>query len=181
VILKERSTSTGQEGAMTDEVLTVTRALGHATTQNGRTLADLNGETPLLLVCLSDTWTPFARDALAKLRGLEAQVEREGGRVVLVHAEPPGSLESIVRDFRLEGVDRVHDPGRWLLRALRFWRGGAPAASRARDGVGIGGPVQDPGIFLVHRGEIVEEYPHSVVFGRRGGDASAARRTPSPS
>jgi|GEM_PF-6985496 len=167
----------------TDELLTVERALEHAHTQHGRSLAEMNHETPLLVVCLMETGTPFARDALAKMRAVEAQVEREGARLVLVHGEPRGDVATLVSDFLLQGVDRVADPGGWMLRAFRFWHG-QPASMLARSATGISSGVGEPaagaGIFLVHRGAVVEEYPHSVVFGRRGGGAPATRRMPSP-
>jgi hypothetical protein len=167
----------------TDEILTVERALEHARTQHGRSLAELNREMPLLIVCLMETGSPFARDALAKMRAVEAQLEREGARLILVYGDVDGDVATLVSDFRLQGVDRVEDPGGWMLRALRVWHG-QPATVRIRLGAGrspwVGEPAADAGIFLVHRGAVVEEYPHSAVFGRRGGGGSSARRIPSP-
>jgi thiol-disulfide isomerase/thioredoxin len=174
------------------QYLDVSRALHHAYTQHGTTLAAMSREDPLLIVFLRHFGCPFCRETIADVAQVHAQLAEEGARIAFVHMASEPEAEQFLRGYGMGDAARVSDPGQWLYRAFCLRRGGpldliGPGvwkrgleALRGGHGFGlpVGDPLQMPGIFLVYREEIVQEYRHKTAGDRPDYLWLAARPVP---
>jgi hypothetical protein len=107
----------------------------------------------------------------------------------VVHQGSEEEGRAFLADFGLGHIVQVSDPGRRLYRAFHLRRGGlreilAPpvmlrSAGSVLAGNGFGRPVGDarqmPGVFVVHRGAVVEEFRHRTIADRPDYAAMARR------
>lgn len=120
-------------------------ALETACTQDGISLKTLSGMSDVLLVLLPEVRGRRGQGMLKALAAVRGDVERAGIRVALVHFDDAkGALEP----FDLAYVARIHDPERALYAFLGL--GSSPHGLLRRES-------QDPGAFLLRKGEIVRE------------------------
>jgi thiol-disulfide isomerase/thioredoxin len=178
---------------VTDQILDVSQALRHAYTQHGSPLSEMSHEAPLLVVFLRHFGCPFCRETLADVARLRMQLADEGAEVVFVHMATDQEAAVFLRDYGMPDAARVSDPGQWLYRAFclrrggpmelmgpRVWKRGLEALRGGHGfGLPIGDPLQMPGIFLVYREEIVQEYRHKTAGDRPDYLRLAARPVPS--
>ena len=150
-------------------------------TSDGRTLADLSRDRPVLLVCLRHLGCTFARQALADLREQRQAIEQSGVRVVLAHLEDDAVAAPVFARYGLEDLAHVSDPGahvyescgltrggaRQLFAPRVFWRG-LRAALLERHGAGLSGADvrRMPGAFLIDHGRIVRAFRHATSSDR---------------
>lgn len=151
----------------------LTEALRHPLDQGG-TLAERSAERPLLLVFLRHFGCTFCKEALADLAAARGAIEAGGTALVLVHLARPEQARPHLERYGLGGCLTVADPGQELYRAFRLRRGhlgqllGWDVIRRGFEAMGAGhgvGPLlgdglQLPGVFLVWRGEVVQEFRH---------------------
>jgi hypothetical protein len=117
---------------------------------------------------------------VSDLRERRAKIEALGTRIVLVHLASEGDAAKFFADAGLADLARVSDPTNELYSALElrsggplalfgprvWWRGFRAGAPRWLGGAGHGvgrpqgDPLQMPGTFLIHRGEIVRAHRH---------------------
>lgn len=150
-------------------------------TSDGRTVADLSRDRPVLLVCLRHLGCTFSRQALADLRDQRHGIERSGTRLVLVHLEPDDVAAPVLARYGLADLPHISDPeahvyeccglerggARQLCTPRVFWRG-FRAALLDRHGAGWSGADvrRMPGTFLIERGRIVRAFRHATSSDR---------------
>jgi hypothetical protein len=167
---------------MSGQLLQVSWALSQARTQHGFSLGELSLVTPVLIAFLDHFDSPICRETVVDISQIRTPLETEGARIALVHRGGESDAKEYLRGFGLDRLARVSDPDRWLHRAVCLRRGGPLEwlASRGWEqglealppepapGVGIGDPQRMPGIFLVFKEQVVEEYRHKVTGNRSG-------------
>lgn len=155
-------------------------ALAAALTSTGQSVLEMSEVGPVMLVFLRHTGCPFCREALDDVKRGRAEIERRT-RVVFVHQAPEDEANAAFFDAAGVGdVPRVSDPSRDLYRAMGLKRGSLAAVfgpyvwlrsvqamlSMRRLGRMIGDVFQMPGVFVVHKGEIVGSYIHKSQASR---------------
>lgn len=159
---------------------TLAAAMRQACSQDGTSLATLCEDVPVLAVFLRHFGCSFCREALADLAMARNAIEREGVRLCLVHMGSEAEAGALFRDYGLGDVPRIGDPDRALYRAFGLNRGrlrqlfspevlrrGVEATVHGH-GIGrlVGDGFQMPGVFLIHRGGILEAYRHESASDR---------------
>jgi len=154
-------------------------ALRQAISSHGVDLLSLSSSSPLLLIFLRHSGCIFCREALQDLSAQRAQIEAAGCRIALVHMSPPAEFERLAARYGLADVPALSDPGRSLYQAFQLhlatppqilqaavWQRGLEALLRGhRAGAPRGHPLQMPGAFLIHDGQILKAFrhPHSAA------------------
>lgn len=170
----------GTNAIADDEIQSSEHALASTTTESGESLADLSSESALLVVFLRHAGCTFCREALGDLRDQRQRIESEGKRIVLVHQGEPGSLDTLVAKYGLDGVTLVSDPDVSLYRTFDLGRGTLAQLFGLREFVrGLGATLrghvigrlsgdgfQMPGVFVVRNGRIVGVHRHESASER---------------
>ncbi|MBN2329237.1 MAG: AhpC/TSA family protein [Candidatus Omnitrophica bacterium] len=149
--------------------------------QNGKTLQELSQDNPLLVVFLRHNGCTFCREALADLSQKRAAIEESGVRIALIHMSSEDQAADFFAKYGFDDVPRFSDPDKILYRAFELkrgsfrqllgwnvWKRGFQACILEGHGVGklMGDGFQMPGVFLLHRGEIVKEFRHRSAADR---------------
>lgn len=137
----------------------------------GETLAQLSEQGPVLLVLLRHAGCVFAREAMSDLCDRLPELERQGICVAIVHQSRPERTSSLTREYNLEEIPHFSDPDRTLygrmgleqlssLQLVRpsLLRRGFQCAIHHSPGRIEGDGFQMPGIFVLYRGRVLEEY-----------------------
>ena len=150
-------------------------------TNYGQTLLELSRKQPLMLVFLRYKGCPFCREALSDLSALRPAIEARGCQLVFVHMEHDRAVHDFLLRYALHDLPRISDPKRTLYRAfglklgslwqllgpLTWWRG---ISAMLLEGHGPGwltsNPFQMPGVFAVHRGNILRSFIHQLPSDR---------------
>lgn len=160
--------------------------LENTRTADGRTLASIADESPVLLVFLRHFGCTFCREAMADLAKQRDRLNESGVVPVLVHMLPDteegrAEAEANFKRRGLPDVAHIADPDRTLYQAFelergrlgqlfgwRVWIRGIRAGLINRHGVGrpSGDPLQMPGAFLVHKGRVIRAYRHRDAADR---------------
>lgn len=154
--------------------------LAETFTRSGTNLADLSERLPILLIFLRHAGCTFCREALSDVAARRSEIEAKGVRVVLVHMSPPEAFARFSAEYGLADLPDVSDPERRLYRGLGLRRGtlaqllgwdvwlrGARAFfSGHRVGPMEGDGTQMPGVFLVHRGQVMHSFIHKKASDR---------------
>lgn len=156
--------------------------------QHATPLSVLSDESPVMLVFLRHLGCTFCLETLQDLRAQRERIESRGVRPVIVHMSDDQSAEALFERYGLGDLSRVSDPEQALYRAFelrragvidlfgpRVWGQGLRAVLRG-NGVGRlrGDGFQMPGVFIVHRGRVVEGYRHKAAGDRPGYQQMAA-------
>ena len=149
-------------------------ALNHTTTTAGVTLAAISDERPTLIVFLRHFGCTFCREAVSDLVRMRAAIH-ERAHLVVVHLGSPSEGATFLRTNGLTGVDHVSDPKARLYEAFGLERGslnqlfgpevvrrGFEAGILGGHGIGLlaGDGFRMPGVFLIHRGEVLRSFVH---------------------
>lgn len=149
-------------------------ALQHTTTTAGRTLRALTDERASLFVFLRHFGCTFCREAVSDLARTRAAIE-EHAALVVVHLGSPSEGSAFLSRAGLDGVHHVSDPKARVYEAFGLERGslrqlfgpavmkrGVEAGLFGGHGIGLlaGDGTRMPGVFLVHRGEILRAFVH---------------------
>jgi peroxiredoxin len=149
-------------------------ALQHTTTTAGRALRALTEERPALFVFLRHFGCTFCREAVSDLARTRAAIE-EHAALVVVHLASPSEGTTVLARAGLETVPHVSDPKGRLYEAFGLERGslrqlfgpavvkrGVEAGIFGGHGIGLlaGDGLRMPGVFLVHRGEVLRSFVH---------------------
>jgi peroxiredoxin len=154
--------------------------LGHALTSTGETLAALSAKSPVLLVLLRHEGCTFCRNAMSDIARLRRQIEGAGTRIVLGHMTSAEDFAAFAGRYGLADIAAVADPQRTLykglglkrgrvmqligLRVLRAWFKSALAGHLP--GRIKGDPLQLPGAFLLHHGQVVKSHTYRDASDR---------------
>lgn len=157
------------------------RSLSGIRTERGENLEDISKQQPTLLVFLRHFGCTFCREALTELQRRRPEIEEKGTRIVLVHMVEQEVAEQHLRKYDLDQLSHISDPEKGLYRAFGLCKGsfsqllGFNVVLRWFDAglvkghfsaAVIGDALQMPGVFLIHRGMIVQSFTHTSAADR---------------
>lgn len=167
--------------AIESEDLEFDEAIARFRSQRGETLKELSQERPLLVLFLRHAGCTFCREALADLSKQRSRIEQAGLGIALVHMEDESRANEFFVPYGMDDVPRFSDPQQQLYRAfdlplgtfrqlfgLRIWWRGFLSALVHRHGFGAirGNGFRMPGVFILHRGEIIKAHRHASADER---------------
>ncbi len=155
---------------------------------SGENLAEMAEKQPVMLVFLRFFGCSFCREAISDIARRRSKIESQGFKVVFVHMAPEAeTAEKFFRKYKLFPVDHILDPekrfyqnfglGRGTplqLFGLMNWIRGFQASVLEGHGGGdpnyenpdLGDGFQMPGVFVLHKGEILRSYIHRYAHDR---------------
>jgi len=140
-------------------------------------LAELSHSTPILLVFLRQFGCCFCREALSDMHFSLANIEAAGAKLVLVHMSEEEEASQILASYGLADISRISNSDQSLYKSFGLGRGSLDMVfsprvlGRAIEALLHGNPIgkscgdglQMPGVFLLHRGRVLQTYvPESV-------------------
>jgi peroxiredoxin len=153
--------------------------------KNGESLLEMAEKQPIMLVFLRFFGCSFCREAISDIAKHRNIFESKGFKVVFVHMAPDVALaEKFFKKYKLFPVDHISDPekrfykefglGRGTLQqlfGLMNWIRGVQAAVVEGHGAELESPelgdgFQMPGVFVLHKGEIIRSFIHSHAHDR---------------
>lgn len=154
--------------------------LASTRTSTGETLADMSAAAPILLVLLRHEGCSFCRNAMSDIARLRTQIEKAGARIVLGHMSTAESFHAFASRYGLSGIPSVSDPERTLYRGLGLrrgtlgqvlsprvlWRWFKVLLSGHMPGSIKGDPLQLPGAFLLHKGQVIKSHTYRDASDR---------------
>jgi peroxiredoxin len=154
--------------------------LGHTRTSTGETLAALSEKSPVLLVLLRHEGCTFCRNAMADIARLRRQIEGAGTRIVLGHMDTAEGFAVFAARYGLADIAAVADPQRTLYKGLGLRRGRMLQLIGPRvlwawvkstvaghlPGRIKGDPLQLPGAFLLHHGQVSKGHTYRDAADR---------------
>ncbi len=167
----------------------VSSVLAEVKTNLGRDVLSASNQSPVLLVFLRHMGCTFCREAMADLGKRRVAIEATGTRIIAVHMSEPAYAEKVFVEYPgLTGVEHVSDPTKRLYAAMSLKRGslrqlfGLKSFLRGfRAGIVdghlvgrlVGDGFQMPGVFLIHRGQVLRAFRHESAADRPDYDAMA--------
>ena len=149
---------------------------------NEENLLDLSFQKPVLLVFLRHFGCIFCREALTDIARNRTGLESKGVQIILVHMSDYETAEGYFKDFGLLGIRHISDPACQFyshfgltkgnfnqLFGLKSWTRGFSIA--VGDGIfpalkQIGDGFQMPGVFLIEKGDVKEQFIHKSAADR---------------
>lgn len=163
------------------EPMSASGLLGEAETHMGEYLYEISARQPMLLVFLRHFGCTFCREALVDLFHLHEKIRAVGVQVVVVHMVADDVAKTYLEHYGLGYLPRVSDPAKRLygafelkqgtfgqLMGIETWVEGFRAGVMNGRSIGkeVGDSSQMPGIFLVHKGEVVKAFRHATASTR---------------
>lgn len=157
------------------------KSLGNIFTNQGNSLQEHTDTAPTMLVFLRHFGCPFCRETLAELQNNRADIEREGTKIILVHLVDDAKAEEITKHYNLEDLPRISDPEKKIYKAFGLSRGNLEQLfgfnvlvrgaihtvlklNPPRPFIGDG--FQMPGIFVIHKGMVINTFKHTSLADR---------------
>lgn len=145
-------------------------------TNSRENLMELTNKSPVFLIFLRHFGCVFCKEALHDLADKKQEFIDRGIRMVFVHMSDAEVADEYFKNYGLEGVDHISDPGCNYyatfgitkgtfsqLYGLRTWIRGF-AAKRAGFELelakNLGDSTQMPGIFLLRNGKVLDLFIH---------------------
>ncbi|MEM9834671.1 MAG: SelL-related redox protein [Bacteroidota bacterium] len=159
----------------------LSQTLKQFSTHRGRDLSSASYQQPVLLVFLRHFGCTFCREALQEIAEKRAAIENQGVEIILVHMGSEAQGQAFLAKNNLDGIDHVSDPNCQLYHLFRLqrakfsqvfgltvWLRGFRAGVLHGYGVGklVGDGFRMPGVFLIHRGELLKSYKHQLASDR---------------
>ncbi len=157
-----------------------TELLGKTRTSTGESLAVISGKSPVLLVLLRHEGCTFCRNAMSDIARLRRQIEDIGTRIVLGHMGTEEDFAAFAGRYGLSDIPAVADPQRTLYKGLGLRRGrmlqligprvlcawAKSTLSGYLPGKIKGDPLQLPGAFLLHHGQVLKGHAYRDASDR---------------
>jgi len=155
--------------------------LKETTTHLGKSLEDHSMDSPILLVFLRHLGCTFCRETLSDIQAKKDSLRSKGIQPVFVHMSSDQEAEVILGNYGLADAPRISDPERNLYRAFglqrgkvlqvlgpKVWLRGFLSAIIEGHGFGKvrGDAFQLPGVFLIHKGQILKDFRHKTAADR---------------
>lgn len=153
--------------------------LSRKVSQFGSTLTELSRRQSVLVVFLRHSGCTFCREALSDIAEQRKSIESQGATIALVHMgqSEPGEL---LDKYHLNDLHCFRDPNCVLYDAFGLQMGGFRAlfgmkvwwrgfwAWMSGHGIGplAGNGFRMPGVFLIHRGNILRSFKHLTAADR---------------
>ncbi len=157
---------------------------------SGESLAQMAEQSPVMLVFLRHFGCSFCREAISDISQRRKRLEKQGVRIVFVHMSPKReTAERFFRKYKLFPIDHISDPEKQFYRAFGLGRGtpgqlfglmnwirgfeagvveGHGFANQSED---FGDGFQMPGVFVLHKGEVLHSFVHRHAWDRPDYDA----------
>jgi hypothetical protein len=176
-------------------IMTIEQALQSHQDQSGTTIAARADAQPVMLVFLRHLGCTFCMETLQDLKQQRSDIESQGIQPMLVHMSEDEPAKRQFAKYGLEDLPRISDPDQNLYRAFelnrgsllqlfgpRVWLQGLRAIFRGNTvGKLQGDGFQMPGVFIVHKGRIIESFKHANAGDRPGYESMAGACEISPS
>lgn len=150
-------------------------------TNTGVSLQEHTDQHPTMLVFLRHFGCPFCRETLTEISKNRQHIESEGTKIVLVHLVDEEKAEEIVSQYGLSDIPRIADPEKKIYKAFGLQRGGLTQLfgfnviirgvmhtvlklNPPRPFIGDG--FQMPGIFVIHKGMVIQTFKHTSLADR---------------
>ena len=151
---------------------TESELLANTRTSTGETLAAMSDKSPVLLILLRHEGCPFCRNVMSDIARSHESIEAVGTRIVLGHMTSEMDFATFAARYGLSTLSSVADPQRALYRGLglrhgsllqlmgpkvlwaylkSIFAGHLPSKIK-------GDPLQLPGAFLLHHGQVVRTH-----------------------
>ncbi len=167
--------------------MSIAQSLQQFSDQHGVTLAQRSDQQPIMLVFLRHLGCTFCMETLQDLRAQRSRIEAQEVQPVLVHMSDDASARKRFAHYGLDDLPRVSDPGQKLYRAFgltrgslmqlmgpRVWLQGLRAMFRGNTvGKLQGDGFQMPGVFIVHKGKLIQSFRHAHAGDRPGYESMA--------
>ncbi len=156
--------------------------LDEMVTNKFENLKSISQEKPVLLVFLRHFGCVFCKEALSDLADKREQFEKKGIQLVFVHMSENKVADDYFVKYNLKGVSHISDPmanyyksfkitkGSFLqLYGLQTWIRGYAVKKEGHQlelAKHLGDSTQMPGLFLLHNGEIRQQFIHKTVSDR---------------
>jgi peroxiredoxin len=160
--------------------------LGQMTTNTGESVGFLQANHPVLLVFLRHFGCSFCREAMDDLAKNRSVIESNNKKIVFVHMGTDAMAEDFFRKYKLMPVHHVSDQNTFFYQifglvkgtsgqifGLMNWIRGFQAsileghgATNPTEGNGMGDGFQMPGVFMVYKNEIKEQFLHKMPYNR---------------
>ena len=154
--------------------------LGRTLTSGGESLAALSEKSPVLLVLLRHEGCTFCRNAMSDIARLRRQIEGAGTRIVLGHMGTAEDFAAFAGRYGLADIAAVADPQCTLYKGLGLQRGRMLQLIGPRvlwawfkstvaghlPGRIKGDPLQLPGAFLIHHGQVIKGHTYRDASDR---------------
>jgi hypothetical protein len=158
----------------------LTQLLGRTLSSTGETLAALSEKTPVLLMLLRHEGCTFCRNAMSDIARLRRQIEEVGTRIVLGHMGGVEDFAAFAGRYGLADIAAVADPERTLYKGVGLKRGRLLQLMGPRvlcawvsstvaghlPGRIKGDPLQLPGAFLLHHGQVIKGHTYRDASDR---------------
>ncbi len=152
-------------------------ALKASEDQYHSSLLEISNKVPTLLVFLRPFGCCFCREALSDLHFTLPAIEAAGARLVLVHMSTELEASQILASYGLADISRICNPDQCLYKVFGLGRANldqvfAPRVlGRAIEallhgnfiGKSAGDSMQMPGVFMLHKGKVLQTFvPESL-------------------
>jgi peroxiredoxin len=166
-----KSTQSSPDAAVLKETLT----------QLGKSLEDHSMDSPVLLVFLRHLGCTFCRETLSDIAAKKESLRRKGIQPIFVHMSSDQEAAEVIEKYGMGDAPRISDPDRNLYKAFGLQRGGILEVLGPKvwlrgflaaiiEGHGFGkirgDAFQLPGVFLLHKGQILKDFRHKTAADR---------------
>ncbi|HWZ96249.1 MAG TPA: SelL-related redox protein [Candidatus Dormibacteraeota bacterium] len=148
--------------------------------QAGEDISALSQTQPILLVFLRHFGCTFCREAVCEIEKIRPNIESLGTHLAFVHLSSEDRAQKFFAPHHFEDVPRFADPDGRLYEAFGLVRAKWHQYLNPRSigrffsawsrGHMVGAPDGDiermPGVFLIHRAEILKSFRHKLVSDR---------------
>lgn len=150
-------------------------------TTEGETLEEISHRSPTLLVFLRHFGCTFCRESLEDLQKVRNNIELQGTRIVVVHMIDVEDAKREMTKFGLSDLPQISDPECMLYKkfglkrgslnqlfGLKVWFRGLHAGWIKGHSVGKeqGDGFQMPGVFLLFKGDVLNQHIHKSAADR---------------
>ncbi len=155
------------------------------TVNSGESLAEISERQPTMVIFLRFFGCSFCREAISDISQKRKKLESAGFRVMFVHmASDPETAEKFFKKYKLFPVDHISDPEKVFYKAFGLARGTPQQIfglmnwirgfqATVVEGHGATNPTEElgdgfqmPGIFLVHKGTVLNQFIHRYPYDR---------------
>lgn len=153
--------------------------LGSIITYAGNDLDTLSRPFPVLLVFLRHFGCIFCRESLSDIADRKQKILDNKINLVFVHMTEPQTAVKYFQEYEFENFDHIPDPESRMYRRFGLGKGTLTQLFGLKTWVrgyklnksdeynlstkSVGDNLQMPGVFLLHKGQVVEKFIHNSI------------------
>ncbi|MGB6034967.1 MAG: SelL-related redox protein [Cryomorphaceae bacterium] len=150
-------------------------------TNKGESLDELGSKRKVLLVFLRHFGCTFCRETMADLAAVRNDIESTGVKIVIVHMVSSEMAEHMLKIYDLEDVSHISDMNQKLYNRFGLYKVGFRALFGLKNwwralvagvvkghliGKPAGDPFQMPGVILLHKKKVLNNFAYKYVSDR---------------